>query len=186
MSNKGDFLFRFLNNITYEKDSKFMEKASEEELKSCNTFILNRWLSMDSGLIVLADALNPLAFYLPVDQYHRICCSMIPKGKVFFKWISGKKTDKQKVNDFLIDIVCQEYECSKKEAKEYLSVLNLDTTQNISILYNVIKKYPLTDHQLKLLGIKREDLHHQVVYQTVVETKKEEKKQDLWEADLFE
>ena len=46
----------------------------------------------------------------------------------FYKWIKGKK---EKENKDKIEYLATHFECSKKEAKDYLSLLDKKTINNI-------------------------------------------------------
>ncbi len=185
MNTRSDFLFQFLNQVTFVKDKEFMSKASEEDRKSINSFIINKWISQDPNLIVIADYLNPLIFNLTVDQLYKIYCRIIPKRKMFFKWIGGKKQKQKTVPDFALNLIKREFEISQKEALDYFDLFQKNNTLKL-----LVRKYALEDEQLKQLGLNREQLYNNSKLQikelvNMTLNVKEEKK-DNWGEDLFD
>tara|TARA_Y100000590_G_scaffold433265_1_gene550140 strand:- start:558 stop:986 length:429 start_codon:yes stop_codon:yes gene_type:complete len=99
------------------------ENFDESEQKTFNTFIINRWLSMDKEFLEIINLFQKYSIGLlePKDTY-RWYCDVLPKGKRFNKYIKGKK--QVKYDNELVDIVCKHYETSKKECIEYIDLLN--------------------------------------------------------------
>ena len=54
--------------------------------------------------------------------------NLLPFKFRFYKWIKGKK---EKENKDKIEYLATHFECSKKEAKDYLSLLDKKTINNI-------------------------------------------------------
>jgi len=179
---RSNLLFDVLNNVTLVKNKSFLDNVDDSELKKLNPFILNKWISMNPGTMIFADVMNEYSFSLTTEQYYNIALNILPMRKVFFRWIGKDKNNKnEKVQDFLVNMITNEYEfISKKEAKEYLIVL-----QNNNTLHSILKKYPITDEQLKTLGLKREDLFGKQVVTKEKVIKKVEKKPENEMEDLF-
>ena len=122
-------IFDWINQINYEKKS--WDSFSEAEQKTFNTFIINRWLSMDEELIQIVNYFQKYSIGLlePKDTYmwYR---DIIPKKKRFNKYIKGKKA--MKYDSELITTICKYYETSKNECIEYIEMM--DKKQLISIL----------------------------------------------------
>ena len=122
-------IFDWINQINYEKKS--WDSFSEAEQKTFNTFIINRWLSMDEELIQIVNYFQKYSIGLlePKDTYmwYR---DIIPKKKRFNKYIKGKKA--MKYDSELISTICKYYENSKKECIEYIEMMSRDDL--ISIL----------------------------------------------------
>ena len=125
-------IFDWINQINYEKKS--WDSFSEAEQKTFNTFIINRWLSMDEQLIQIVNYFQKYSIGLlqPKDTYmwYR---DIIPKKKRFNKYIKGKKT--MKYNSELISIICKFFETSKKECVEYIEMMNKNQLTSILELY---------------------------------------------------
>ena len=122
-------IFDWINQINYEKKS--WDSFSEAEQKTFNTFIINRWLSMDKELIQIVNYFQKYSIGLlePRDTYmwYR---DIIPKKKRFNKYIKGKKA--MKYDSELITTICKYYETSKNECIEYIEMM--DKKQLTSIL----------------------------------------------------
>ena len=122
-------IFDWINQINYEKKS--WDSFSEAEQKTFNTFIINRWLSMDEELIQIVNYFQKYSIGLlePRDTYmwYR---DIIPKKKRFNKYIKGKKA--MKYDSELINTICKYYETSKNECIEYIEMM--DKKQLTSIL----------------------------------------------------
>ena len=110
-------LFDWLEQITVKKQP--FSSFGEEDWNSFNTFLIHKYLSMNVDYIELVNYVQKI----PYDQKHQIYaiyCSLIPKRKVWLKWIGGKKT-KSKAD--LIPLVTKHYECGINEAKDYIELL---------------------------------------------------------------
>ena len=122
-------IFNWINQINYKKKS--WDSFSEAEQKTFNTFIINRWLSMDKELIQIVNYFQKYSIGLlqPKDTYmwYR---DIIPKKKRFNKYIKGKKA--MKYDSELITTICKYYETSKNECIEYIEMM--DKKQLTSIL----------------------------------------------------
>ena len=122
-------IFNWINQINYEKKS--WDSFSEAEQKTFNTFIINRWLSMDEELIQIVNYFQKYSIGLlePKDTYmwYR---DIIPKKKRFNKYVKGKKA--MKYDSELITTICKYYETSKNECIEYIEMM--DKKQLTSIL----------------------------------------------------
>lgn len=115
------------------------ENFDESEQKTFNTFIINRWLSMDKEFLEIINLFQKYSIGLlePKDTY-RWYCDVLPKGKRFNKYIKGKK--QVKYDNELVDIVCKHYETSKKECIEYIEMLDRNNLESILILYGFENK----------------------------------------------
>ena len=125
-------IFDWINQINYEKKS--WDSFSEAEQKTFNTFIINRWLSMDKELIQIVNYFQKYSIGLlePRDTYmwYR---DIIPKKKRFNKYVKGKKA--MKYNSELISIICKYYETSKSECIEYVEMMSKEELTSILELY---------------------------------------------------
>ena len=125
-------IFDWINQINYEKKS--WDSFSEAEQKTFNTFIINRWLSMDKELIQIVNYFQKYSIGLlePRDTYmwYR---DIIPKKKRFNKYVKGKKA--MKYDSELINTICKYFETSKKECVEYIAMMNKDELKSILELH---------------------------------------------------
>ena len=144
-------LFDHLNAITSEQDPKYFDKLSEEDLKSWSNFMINRFLSMKPEWVELIATLLPLTQTLQPKEMYKLYISVIPKGKYFLKYIKGKAADKYE--DFLIDLIKKDFQCSEKEALEYIEVLYSTREGRENIKY-ICEKYGTDKKQITKLKLK--------------------------------
>ena len=144
-------LFDHLNAITAEQDPKYFDKLSEEDLKSWSNFMINRFLSMKPEWVELIATLLPLTQTLQPKEMYKLYISIIPKGRQFLKYTKGKSEDKYE--EFLIDLIKKEFQCSEKEALEYIEVLYSTREGRENIKY-ICEKYGTDKKQITKLKLK--------------------------------
>ena len=144
-------LFDHLNAITSEQDPNYFDKLSEEDLKSWSNFMVNRFLSMKSEWVELIATLLPLSQTLQPKEMYKLYISVIPKGKYFLKYIKGKGEDKYE--QFIVDLLKKEYDCSENQAIEYLEVL-YSTREGREYMKYVSEKYGIDKKQITKLKLK--------------------------------
>jgi len=112
---------------------------SESDQKSFNTFIINRWLSMDKEFIEIVNYFQEYSIgTLESREVYRWYCNVLPKGKRFNKYIKGKKV--KKYDKELIKILIKHFECSKIEVQEYIGLISKDELGEILEMYGTDKK----------------------------------------------
>tara|TARA_Y100001963_G_scaffold134891_1_gene195932 strand:- start:165 stop:581 length:417 start_codon:yes stop_codon:yes gene_type:complete len=129
-------IFDWLNEITLHKKS--WDSFSEEDHKSFNTFIINRFLSMNKDWIEIVNMLQQYTIGMESKDVYNLYVNMIPKGKRFLRYIKGKKD--KKYNKELINILCNYFECSKLEVIQYMDLLSKEQIKNTLIMYGKNKK----------------------------------------------
>jgi hypothetical protein len=144
-------LFDHLNAITAEQDPNYFDKLSEEDLKSWSNFMINRFLSMKPEWVELIATLLPLTQTLEPKEMYKLYISVIPKGKQFLKYTKGKSEDKYE--QFIVDLLKKEYDCSENQAIEYLEVL-YSTREGREYLKYLSEKYGIDKKQITKLKLK--------------------------------
>ena len=133
-------LFKWLEEITVKKSP--IDSFSEDDWSSFNSYLIHKYLSMNINYIEFVNYVQKI----PHDnkkQIYSIYRDMIPKRKVWLKYIGPKK--KKKNNDELANYIAKHFECSLGEADEYIDLLgNKGVT---SILY----KFGINDKEIKKL-----------------------------------
>ena len=137
-------IFDWLNQINYYKKS--WDSFEEHEQKEFNVYMINRFLSMDDDLIEIVNYFQKYSIgLLQPREVYKWYCNILPKQKRFNKYIKGKKSNKYP--DWVINIFCKYFECSKKEAVEYLYLMNK------SEIKNVLEKYGTNPKEIKKLKL---------------------------------
>ena len=144
-------LFDHLNAITSEQDPNYFNKLSEEDLKSWSNFMVNRFLSMKPEWVELVATLLPLSQTLSPKEMYKLYINVIPKGKYFLKFVKGKSEDKYE--QFIVDLLKKEYDCSENQAIEYLEVL-YSSREGREYLKYVSEKYGIDKKQITKLKLK--------------------------------
>jgi len=118
-------LFEWLNEITVTKTPA--ENFSEESWDKFNSYMVHRYLSMYIGYI---DIVNYVQKINPTNkkQIYSIYREMIPKQKVWLKYIKSKTPKK---NDELVNYIAKYFECSLGEADHYIDILRENGVRSI-------------------------------------------------------
>jgi hypothetical protein len=140
-------IFDHLANITNKKTA--WSTLSESDRKSFSPYLINRWLSMHPDLIEIVDmfqqyTIGPLSKKHVYQLYHDI----LPKQRMFAKYIKGKKVDKY--NPELVKFLANCLQCGKTDAEEFIGIL-LPTVSGRDNLIKLLKTYGHTDKEIKKL-----------------------------------
>ena len=138
-------IFQHLANITHLKvDHK---TYTESDWKSYSPYMINKWLSMYKEYTHLIDYTQKY-YSLPKEVHYKMLSSLLPKKKVFTKYIKGKKS--VKYNPELVDILYKHFEVSKDEIKSYIQLLIRDKVRILSLI-SILEKYGYDKKQIKKL-----------------------------------
>jgi hypothetical protein len=114
-------LFDHLNAITSEQNPDYFKTLTEEDVKSWSNFMINRFLSMKPEWVELIATLLPLSQTLEPEEMYKLYINVLPKGKQYLKYTKGKAEDKYE--KFLLDLIVKHYQCSERQATDYIEVL---------------------------------------------------------------
>jgi hypothetical protein len=118
-------IFDWLNQITYDKQS--WNSFTEEDKKSFEPYMIHRFLSMNPEYIEFVNLVQTFP-YTDKEKIYNIYLYMIPKKKMFLKYIKSSLKKKQ---EKLLGYVASYYECSLGEANEYVDILRENGVINI-------------------------------------------------------
>ena len=118
-------IFDWINQITYEKQP--WNSFTEEDKKSFEPYMIHRFLSMNPDYIEFVNLVQTFP-YSDKGKIYNIYLYMIPKKKMFLKYIKSSKTKKQ---EKLLKHIASYYECSLGEAEEYIDILREHGVKNI-------------------------------------------------------
>ena len=118
-------IWGWLNEITLYKTP--IENISEESWDKWNSYVVNRYVSMDIRYVELANYIQTIP-YDNKHQLYQIYREMIPKSKVFLKYLKSKT---KKHPTTLIEYVAKYFECSLGEAEEYIDILRDHGTRKV-------------------------------------------------------
>jgi hypothetical protein len=132
-------LFDHLNNITLNKSE--WDTLSDEDKKSWNTFMVNRYVSMKEKYIDLSNLIQKYSTLSPKMVY-TFYKNIIPKEKAYFKYI---KANKKEYNKELVSILSSYFECSNRESKNYIDILKKEE------IISILKSTGKDDKEIKKL-----------------------------------
>jgi len=130
--------FDHLNAVIKFQDKNYWKTLSEDDKKSWNTYMMMRYLSMNPDWTELIDLIQPYVHSLRSEDVYKVLLLIIPRGRTFIKYIKrDKKTDIQKE---LIDKTVIVFECSVKEAEDYISIMNRNTLEEMLDMFGLEKR----------------------------------------------
>ena len=119
-------LFDWIKQIISFK--KNWNDFSEEDKKTYNIFMINKFLSMNQGYLDIVNYVQKLNIQ-DKEKSYIVYCSLIPKSqKNYFPYC---KSTKKPQDPELLDNISKYYECSNREASEYLELLSKDEVEEI-------------------------------------------------------
>jgi hypothetical protein len=145
---KTKTLFDHINAITQIQDKKYFSKISDGDKKTWSNYMINRFLSMNPDWIEIIAELDPMTTgaQLKPEFVYKMYIDIIPKSRVFLKYIKGKKANKYSKE--LVDLLRKHFECSKKEVTEYLDIYYMSDSKKEDLV-NIIKMYGIEDKEIK-------------------------------------
>ena len=147
----GKSLFDHIKAITNEQDPKYYDNLSEEDKKTWSNFMINRFLSMNPDWIEIIATILPLTQTLEPKDMYKLYINVIPKGRYFLKYMKGKSAEKYE--PFIIELIQKEYDCSEKQAIDYLEILYSNREGRENIKY-ISEKYGTDKKQITKLKLK--------------------------------
>ena len=118
---KAKTLFDHLNAITAIQDPEYFDRLTDEDKKTWSNFMIHRFLSMNYDYIELISEIQPLTQTLEPSLFYKLLIGLIPKGKVYLRYIKGKHEDK--VDKQIVNLLIAEYQCSENTAIDYYDIL---------------------------------------------------------------
>ena len=118
-------LWGWLEEITLNKTP--IENITEESWDKWNSFMIHKFLSMEPHYIELVNYIQKI----PYDKKHQIYSiyrEMIPKRKVWLKYVGAKKKTQNKT---VAEHIAKYFECGIGEAEEYMDILREEGVRGI-------------------------------------------------------
>lgn len=139
-------LFNHLKKITEEEyDKYYFKNLSESGKKTFTPYMITRYLSMNKNWLSIVNFFQKYNQILPNESIYKFYSNVIPKGKIYLKYVTGSKVEKY--NSELIGMVGNMYEASIKESIEYIDLLFYIGKK--SELERICKLYGKTDDEIK-------------------------------------
>lgn len=127
-------LWDWLDEITVKKSPA--SQFSDEDWDSWNSYMVHRFMSMGQNNIEVANIAQRMH---PTDKIgiYNFYCNMIPKKKVWNKYIKSTKKAKNKE---LVEIIANYFECGLSESDHYIDIIGKNEVKNILISIGKEKK----------------------------------------------
>lgn len=110
--------FDFINDIKIYKKGDLLNK--ESNTKYFNKYMIIKGLAMDNDVVQLVNIANQYCTVLSEKQMYDLLLNIIPQTKFSrFKWIKSKDD----IYKGYYQYICKYFECSEKEAFEYISIM---------------------------------------------------------------
>ena len=129
--------FDHLNQILQYQDKNYWSKLTEDDKKTFSIYMMNRYLSMNPKWISLISELQRYIETLNQREAYLLYINILPKSNKFLKYIKSDNIKKYSEND--IKLVSDYYQCSKKEAQEYMNILTKGELIQIVKCYGTLK-----------------------------------------------
>lgn len=145
-------LFDHISAITEHQKEDYFDKLTDDDKKTWSNFIILRYLSMQPNWVDTVSEIQPYVQSLSPKLFYKVFIDILPKGKQYLKYISGRK----KVDghpDWLVELLVKYHQVSEKQALEYLDILY--TTRNgMEEVNEICEMYAIPKKQITSLKLK--------------------------------
>jgi hypothetical protein len=148
MTVKKKSLFDHINQITSVQNPNYWDEISDEDKKSWSNYMVNRFLSMKPEWMGLVNELQK--YNLEPKELYKLYTNVLPKGKQWLKYVKGKND--MSYPEWLVNIVRNNDECSRKEAVESIDMLML-TEGGMMELGELGRKWGIEERRIKEAGL---------------------------------
>ena len=145
---KKKSLFDHIKEITSVQKSDYWETISEEDKKTWSNYMVHRFLSMKMEWVELVNELQK--YNLKPKELYKLYTNVLPKGKRWLKYTKGR--NQMEHPNWLINIVANHEEISKKEAVEFIEMLML-TEGGMLELGELSRKWGIEEKKIKKAGL---------------------------------
>ena len=128
-------LFDWLNQILLHK--KKWGDFEETEQKTFNTFMINRFLSMNVDFVDAVNICQEHTFQMEDKDVYNLYKNLIPKQKKFLRYIKGKK---DKYPTKLLKFLANHFEVSQREIVDYIPMIDKTYIEQLGKQYGKNKK----------------------------------------------
>lgn len=127
-----NYLFDILKDIKLYKKGNLLD--SHEYEKAFDKFMVMRFLSMNDDICEIINYVNDIQDVLSKKQLYKLLIDIVPITKTYDPYI---KSDKDEIEDG-VKQVAEYYECSIKDACEYVDVMGVDWLASLKSKFGTI------------------------------------------------
>jgi hypothetical protein len=123
-------LFTILNDIKVTKRGTLLDDEDNSYTSTFNTYMVLRFLSMNEGLCPLINSINHIQDSLDKKEMYKLLVNYIPKTNTYDQFVKTHSSKEVYEED-----VAEYYQCSIKEAREYINIMGIDWAEKIHKSY---------------------------------------------------
>ena len=146
---KTKSLFDHINHVTQKQTQTYWDDMTDADKKSWSNYMVNRFLSMKMEWITMVNDIQKLP--LEPKVLYKLYSNILPKGRVFLKYIKGSKD--MAYEKWLLEIVAKHFEISLVEAKTSLDFWYANE-QGKQELLTLLKRYGVDPKEIKKLNLR--------------------------------
>ena len=148
---KAKGLFDHIRAITGEQNPKYWETLSDGDKKTFSNYMIHRFLTMNPDWVELISELQPYTETLAPEILYKLYIGLLPKGRYYLKYMKGKNDNKYE--QFLLDLIKIDYQCSIAEAIDYTEIL-YSTNEGRKHINYICQKYGTDKKMITKLKLK--------------------------------
>ena len=145
---KRKSLFDHIRQITAVQSPSYWEDISDEDKKSWSNYMTHRFLSMKMEWVELVNELQK--YSLQPKELYKLYTNVLPKSKQWLKYI--KRRNQMAYPNWLINIVANHEQVSKKEAYEMIDMYML-TEGGMLELGELAQKWGIEPKRIEEAGL---------------------------------
>ena len=141
-------LFDHIREVTAVQKVDYFDTLSVDDKKSWSNYMVNRFLSMKIEWVELVNELQK--YKLEPKELYKLYINILPKGKQWLKYTKGRND--MDYPQWLINIVTNDMEVSKQEAKEAIDMYYL-TEGGMAELGQLARKWGIEPKKIEKAGL---------------------------------
>jgi hypothetical protein len=141
-------LFDHIREVTAVQKVDYFDTLSVDDKKSWSNYMVNRFLSMKMEWVELVNELQK--YKLEPKELYKLYINILPKGKQWLKYTKGRND--MDYPQWLINIVTNDMEVSKQEAKEAIDMYYL-TEGGMAELGQLARKWGIEPKKIEKAGL---------------------------------
>ena len=127
---KQNFLFDILYDIKTAKTKSLLDDKTNEYYAAFNSFMIMKFLSMNASFLPYLDHVNQYYHLLEKRELYILLCDLIPYTKSFDPYTTKTMTTLENES-----YVSEYFQCSKKEAREYISICGDSWAEEVKLSF---------------------------------------------------
>lgn len=135
---KPKTLFDHIKAITQYQDPEYWEKLEKKDKKSWNTYMINRFLSMNPEWTDIVNYVQQYTSSMKDKDVYKLYINLLPKGNIFLRYIKGNK--ESKYDEWALQLLKDYFEVGHREILTYLDILKT-TNNGKNEIRSILMKY---------------------------------------------